>query len=157
MRLLLHYYILDSTEEKCRRQYRAYKSNSSAVSLFLDNHLDDLVRVSYSTMVCKWKSVKGETIKVNHVTWHLPYGIQKQYSTYRICSNGRHGYNYFQVQQDAASIRGWLPFEVVWRTWQLFYSVQGRSVLFWQHRMLSSLPWQQPFPVLHAVSLHLQL
>ena len=30
---------------------------------------------------------------------------------YRICSNGRHSYNYFQAQKNAASIQGQLLFE----------------------------------------------
>ena len=43
------------------------------------------------------------------VMWHLLYIPY-------INSNKRHDYNYFQVRRDAATIRGWLPFEVMRRT-----------------------------------------
>ena len=94
--------------------------------------------------------------------WHLLY------ISY-IYSNGRHGYNYFQVGRDAASIRGWLPFEVMRRTWRAQWTKCSISPalcmgttstiecgLHFEGR-LCLLPWQRPFPVLHTVSFHSQL
>ena len=55
---------------------------------------------------------------------------------YHIC----HSYNYFQVWKDAASIQGWLPFEVCVPVQYCLLIIQcecgkpsGRNILFWQH------------------------